>query len=101
MLLTEEEAKTRWCHASRVIAGTRSAATKATLSLSGAVFNRIELGPSTVAVPDGAACLGSGCMAWRWLMEPMGDPFDASKPAPIARPVPPTHGWCGLAGRPG
>ncbi len=52
--------------------------------------------------PEMTNCVGSGCMAWRWKirMEPMGDPYDVTKPPPLARAMPLTHGYCGLAGKP-
>lgn len=61
--MTEEEAKTKWCH----------------LTLTG-------VGPEN-------ACLGSRCMAWRWLQLP-----ESSKPFPRAQVK--GAGYCGLAGKP-
>lgn len=76
-MLTEEEAKTKWCPQSRP------------------VFPRVEdCGYQTGnrnSVADGdsqimpqSSCIGSACMAWRWIAD--GYPSDG--------------GFCGLAGRP-
>jgi hypothetical protein len=67
MNLTEAEAKQRWCPFANVGFGTR---------LPG-VINRLQItdqdkSGQTVAsgetiIPAGAKCLGSACMAWRWM----------------------------------
>jgi hypothetical protein len=62
-VVTEEEALTRWCPHAR----------DADL-----VGNRFE--------ENGAACIGSQCMSWRWVK--------GSEKASVGR------GYCGLAGRP-
>ena len=70
MLLTEDEAKTKAC---------------------------CKIMPNR---PNGelvtAACLASGCMAWRWAKNPETyTDMDGQK-----RPCAPKEGYCGLVGRP-
>ena len=68
-VMTEEEAKTKWC-------------------------------PQCVSQTDGDAeysqrCLGSGCMAWRWIwtVSPYGVPDFVAE-------IETKNGYCGLAGKP-
>lgn len=78
--MTEDEAKTRWCPFIRIAPATES---------HHAVTNRedraLDIGPVTTN------CIGSSCMAWRWLAE------QPIRNGVVAR----TEGFCGLAGRPG
>lgn len=73
--MTEEEAKKCWCPA------------------------------ATRPRPDvGSACIGSQCMAWRWLLE-AHIPTDAENvheitPVDCIKPIRVTRGYCGLAGKP-
>jgi len=76
MILTEAEAKTRWCPFGRVPADRNDV-------LSGSV-NRSPMWSSA------SNCIGSACMAFRWFH----DEADKGKPLPL------THGYCGLAGKP-
>ena len=69
-VMTEDEAKKRWCPDARVEL---------------AASNRIP-SDSLVKMP-GTLCMGSQCMAWRW---------DRT----FVTPVEPTVGYCGRAGRP-
>lgn len=93
MLVTEDEAKTKWCPFARVIVDREFA------EESVASGNRWTGETLPTNSPTNSECLGPGCMAWRWQprMEPAGDPFDISKSPGIARSAPPTHGYCGLA----
>jgi hypothetical protein len=43
-----------------------------------------------------AYCAGSACMAWRWLPKCGENPNNPAE----AMSLPPTEGYCGLAGRP-
>lgn len=81
MSYTEEVARTKWCPFSSVVAGREDGNKKATVTGTIA-FNRVELGPHTYASPDGAACMASQCMAWRW------NYIDTHGPS--------TEGFCGL-----
>lgn len=92
MILTEEEAKTKWCPYVRVEYGTTSG------------LNRDGLG----CAADTAICLASGCMAWRWLMDEPHD-IECASVRTQMDPVPdlcncdgPSTrvGFCGLAGAP-
>lgn len=99
MILTEEEAKTKWCPETR-IHEVRGA---------GVYVNK----PITDENPHGHAnaasvmCIGSACMAWRWATN--GGHYEAVAPnhhgPSFARLVPgtgtlsTTHGYCGKAGK--
>lgn len=65
--MTEDEAKTKWCPFARVVDSARG------------------------TDGEGARCIGSACMAWRWLTSPE---VVAAYPGSVA------DGYCGLAGRP-
>lgn len=100
MILTEEEAKTKWCPETR-IHEVRGA---------GVYVNK----PITDENPHGHAkaasvlCIGSACMAWRWATN--GGHYEAVAPnhhgPSFARLIPgtgtlsTTHGYCGKAGKP-
>lgn len=73
--MTEQEAKAKWCPFVRLP------------SLAGG--NRGATSDHEVA---GAQCVGSGCMAWRWLEAPGPQPPDAPERS--------NEGWCGLGGKP-
>jgi hypothetical protein len=66
--MTEDEAKTKWCPYVRFV---------------DCEDRLYDNRPSSMQ--NGAKCLGSGCMAWRWDYDEYGDA---------------TEGFCGLAGRP-
>lgn len=78
MILTELEARERWCPMSRIPGANDAGAV--------AVVNRNEEGE-----PHGP-CVGSSCMMWRWHFELRG--------APTPRLIRTSQGYCGLAGRP-
>lgn len=101
MILTEVEAKQRWCPyafpATRepeerrgFFAGVRSLA-----------INRYEAGEPIHA----CRCIGSKCMAWRWALVEI----DFATKGPVTQGTPlgmvsyersTTRGYCGLAGKP-
>lgn len=79
MILTEDEAKTKWCPDARGCVS------------SGHVVNRRQYlvwedGEKRAPVPDSTLCLGSACMAWRW-----GRTVDEETGEP--------RGYCGKAGK--
>lgn len=81
--MTEDEAKTKWCPFARV----GSFATGLGSINRGAHADGIV---RRSTLPDEAMCIGSACMAWRWLSE-----------QPIRRGVVArTDGFCGPAGMP-
>ena len=55
--MTEDEAITKWCPMARVAEEDASGAT-------GPAFNRYDGGDCSA---KSALCIGSQCMAWRWL----------------------------------
>ena len=75
-MMTEAEAKTKWCPMVRFV-----------MQSGGAAYNRSEDGGPIIRT----ACIASACMAWR--AEMIGD--DANEPL-----VKTARGHCGLAGRP-
>ena len=77
--MTEADAKTKWCPMSRSLFYNGDIVTSA---------NRGEDGTTHKA----DKCLGSGCMAWRWLsagVNPEGVPHGDQR-----------QGFCGPAGKP-
>ncbi len=95
MLLTETEARDRWCPHARVIYG-------------GPTFNRLgELSTAnpTELNPEICRCIASACMAWRWGEWALTDVRTTTEDGrPMVVQVDdrsqPTRGYCGLAGRP-
>jgi hypothetical protein len=86
MILTEEEAKKRWCPHARIFQSNVS-------SLS---FNRhLEIKNGNISrmldVPPGAQCIGSKCMAWTWI-----DPDKPMEIDLVTSDVEPRLGRCGL-----
>lgn len=71
MIVTAEEAKTKWCPFARTVA----------YHTSGAVNRLAGLTPS-----DWPHCIADDCMAWRWWNQPSNEAKH--------------KGYCGLAGKP-
>jgi hypothetical protein len=81
MMLTEEEARKRWCPMVRLGYDSNALATP-----DNRIHPKGRLAKNTEAqIHPGHRCIASGCMMWRW--EPRGY-------------MPPRGGYCGLAGRP-
>lgn len=78
MLLTEEEARTKVCPTRRYC-----------INENGVIQDR----ESAIYVAE--LCQGSRCIAWRWRRE-----HRLSGGGGEWEPLPATHGYCGLAGRP-
>ena len=98
--MTEDEAKTKWCPFARVPG--------LTIGGSGIAMNRHpqntpqpELEHAEFMTPK---CIGSACMAWRWIITPKQAESNASIEAinPGCNPNMETvsRGYCGLAGKP-
>jgi hypothetical protein len=76
--MTEEEAKRKWCPFAR------------TADAEVAGYNRTGVLGANL---DDVKCLGSDCMAWRWMPRPLETmPSDGSKIEP--------WGYCGLVAKP-
>lgn len=99
MILTEDEARTKWCAEARVaipMANGNASDEHRWFGVAGA--NRIGLSPLVTGQPDGvtrenpesARCLGSGCMQWRWM----------AHLAPHVAHAPGDRGYCGIGGKP-
>ena len=74
-ILTQEQAKGRWCPLARVL--WTSLGTMEDDGVAGASYNR--------TIPDDSLCIASGCMAWR----------------PVERPGSDVEvGFCGAFGKP-
>lgn len=76
--MTEDEAKTKWCPFARV-----------TDVISSGGGNRWDGGGNPYGAPIGYLCIGSACMAWRWINSNAQGFTDYR-----------VNGYCGLAGKP-
>jgi hypothetical protein len=76
--MTENEATQKWCPHARKYH-------------SGGSFNRTD----NDAKPGGTHCIGSKCMAWRWVKDPLIAFVANGQPVPDYTGE---HGYCGLAG---
>lgn len=83
-MLTEDEAKTKWCPAARVT------------QISGEAGNRYAFDHDGSQQAAFARCIASACMAWRWIGELK---TFGPREAPEERRVY-ERGFCGLAGKP-
>ena len=77
--MTEDEAKTKWCPHRRI---------------GEEVSGGIDAVYHYAATNNGARCIGSGCMMWRWEYG-----YNPNLPIDHA-PIKTDHGHCGLAGKP-
>lgn len=78
--MTEEEAFDRWCPHSRRYHEQGS-------------YNRTD---NKWNLPESTNCVGSKCMAWRWVVDPLVN-FVASDKTIVNKTS--EHGYCGLAGK--
>ena len=85
--MTEDEAKTKWCPMFRVshagAGGSQYSSTSFEMKDNRNFRSQSE-------------CLASKCMAWRWMLNVGENPENPAE----AMSLPPTEGYCGLAGRP-
>ena len=80
-MITEEEARTKWCPFVREMS---VAADKGKVMALGNRYvseTKVSKVRDRFSNPPGARCIASDCMAWRWSSN--------------------DRGWCGLAGEPG
>ena len=117
MVLTEEQAREKWCPFVRTMA-----VTEGNVAASG--FNRVAQLPDTNGVMS-ATCIGSACMAWRkmpddfdrvfvpaladawgpspgpeWVLSATAHASDRNGPGQYWAKRRDDRGYCGLAGRP-
>lgn len=107
MILTEAEARGKWCPESRVLEWTQDHSRQDLKStLASAAINR--RGGSLGTEYRASACVGSGCMFWRW-HDHVTDDGTLCTPLPTAhlarspdkeRPLTERRGYCGKAGKP-
>lgn len=76
--MTEAEAATKWCPHTRRYH-------------SGGGYNRTD----SNAKPGGTHCIGSQCMAWRWVKDELTTFVANGQSIPDYKSE---HGYCGLAG---
>lgn len=81
--MTEDEAKTRWCPFVRNVID----------SADYAAGNRFDT--SSESLQQMTRCIGSGCMAWRWTLEPRTETHGSGLTEDFIG-----GGYCGLAGKP-
>ena len=86
-MLTEQQAREKWCPAARVVLEGERERTPP--------FNRLATTVSVVdANPVDARCIASGCMWWRW--ERRWQPREHDGPTEVQT----ERGYCGMAGKP-
>ncbi len=96
--MTEEEAKSKWCPHARV------ASSPVTLRYPDGHIHSVMSPPVSVnrggaGAADEVRCLGSGCMAWRWLSVTNLD-RERIRQATGLEVMDRVRGYCGLAGEP-
>jgi len=93
--MTEYEAKTKWCPFVRtLIAESRDPNGAPNIIHPQGAMNRVGVvGEDGSLAPRSSLCIGSECMAWRWIKKPKAA-------QPLGKPGKPGKGYCGLAGRP-
>ena len=84
-MMTEDEARKKWCPAARVVAEGRTQRSPP--------HNRAVVGDKVINLPRGCDCIASDCMWWRWddpanLHEGFDDPEKRT-------------GYCGIAAQAG
>lgn len=97
MILTEEEAKEKWCPFAQIL-GTLSKGEQNTIVAHGPHNRGYQTGVGLAS----CHCIASGCMAWRWWETNVKDEnaLDNFGNKPGTRLDRRTYGSCGLAGRP-
>lgn len=108
-MITEAEAKKKWCHMARVTYGGISDEGRRHI-----IMNRdvSEFTATNIMEKDTCKCLASACMAWRWFDDltddgtacnhkPSAKAARVPEPPPaMGRPLDERRGYCGLAGSP-
>lgn len=111
MIVSEKDAKTKWCPQARVASPWNR---DVPINRVAAIYNNEQDHP-----PGGTKCLGSGCMLWRWLQPALqemrrnpvegwehvvADPDDPEVGDYWLQPLEEAQarrlGYCGLAGKP-
>lgn len=101
--MTEQEAKAKWCPFARVAVTLREESSGTFYAAASA--NRVPISEA-VAIngatdrlnPESARCLGSACMAWRWIKDGWTLDFEGVNAVFRRAKSGELHGYCGLAG---
>lgn len=96
---TEEEAKMKWCPFARTVNGVVQK-DGVVIGNGNAGFNRVWFtdDDGKHRIENGASiCVGSACMAWRWVFSPESAKAINEQPKPPAKTCVAT-GYCGLGG---
>lgn len=105
--MTEDEAKTKWCPFARMKMADRMQGNSPVCVEPQTTFNRIAVnGRAEPMLASQSLCLGSQCMAWRWIKSPdivrelkemwrESTPPERHHEADSLSPM----GFCGLAGQ--
>ena len=91
MILTEEEAKKKWCPMSHVSAFPHKTGDKVSL-FSNRDISLLVPGNSFDPATDITKCIASACMAWRREKDTYGDDY--------GKDIPADRGFCGIGGKP-
>ncbi|AWJ93269.1 hypothetical protein Sp245p_25945 (plasmid) [Azospirillum baldaniorum] len=87
MLMTEEQARTKWCpHARQTGVTNRDGGMCATANRAGSEHYGVE----------NCNCIASGCMAWRWVRVRDDEGSEDGGAAILTQ----TYGFCGAFGKP-
>jgi hypothetical protein len=96
-MLTEKEAKKKWCPFARAVCHEEDGPKGA--------YNRLRLDESVDVTTEEMCsdtetrCIGSSCMAWRWEHATIEEVFPGEE-GDIGRELETDTGYCGLAGPP-
>ena len=94
MTMTEEDAKTKWCPFARVGVG---ADYQTPTSVNRGWVPKADQLPEEKHL---VCCIASSCAAWRWIKPIPRFKEGTMSVDPETLNLPPTHGYCGLAGKP-
>ena len=90
-MLTEDEARGKWCPFARVRTWTAE-------NGGGVPTNAASANRHSAGLMPGSICVASACMAWRWLLEPDRQPGEVPRVGGVVL-TKRVRGFCGLAGR--
>lgn len=71
-MLTEEEARKKWCPMTRALSGEKSAEGETLANIRSRPANMINVSNGPNGQINIGVCIASACMAWRWSVTPSG-----------------------------